>query len=154
MNPNPNGAADTVLIKSNPSAAGENTASPSPLLPFDKAATALLKKAAQQVLGEHPEVRSVIMILDYKGSLNDADVDKALWIGESGQVTQLDAMFGAVAGLMRVMNHVMARIDQVAANMRDEAQIIGTELVHRRKEQHGSRQNAGKADESVQTDTP
>jgi len=48
----------------------------------------------------------------------------------------------------------MARIDQVAANMRDEAQIIGTELVHRRKEQHGSRQNAGKADESVQTDTP
>lgn len=99
-------------------------------------------------------MRSVIMILDYKGSLNDADVDKALWIGESGQVTQLDAMFGAVAGLMRVMNHVMARIDQVAANMRDEAQIIGTELVHRRKEQHGSRQNAGKADESVQTDTP
>jgi hypothetical protein len=105
---------------------------------FDQAALARMRAAASEVLAVHPEVRSVIVVLDYKGPLNDAPIDKALWIGENGAVTGLDAMFGSAANLMRVMQHVFGSIDQRGQAMREEAQVLGNELVKRRQqlEQH------------------
>lgn len=54
------------------------------------------------VLATVPEIRSVAVIFDYFGSLNDAEISKGLWLGRKDPLP-LDAVFGSLMQTQRVL---------------------------------------------------
>ena len=101
---------------------------------FDEAACEALRQAIVQVIQEHPEVRSVAVTLDYKGALNDATVQKGLWLGEEGVVTAPDAILGSTMQNLRMLEEQLGRMFQVAGGMRESLQVLGEELVSKNEE--------------------
>ena len=101
---------------------------------FDTVAVATMQAAAVAVLSQHPEVRSVVVVLDYHGELNEAKVNRALWIGENGPVTSLPALFGSVNVTLRTLDFMFRRISETEQNLRERAQVLGAEVVKRQKE--------------------
>ena len=69
---------------------------------FDVKAQEPLRAAIQEVLATVPEVRSVVVVLDYFGPLNDAEISKGLWIGRK-EPLPLDAVFGSLMQTQRVV---------------------------------------------------
>ena len=102
-------------------------------LPFDKAIIADMRRAAEAVLADHLELRSVAVSLDFSGALNDArGVSRGLWIGEDGPVTGLDAVIGSAQVTLEMLREQYARGEALVAQLRDEAQVLGTELAERK----------------------
>src|SRR6478735_4971737 len=86
-------------------------------LPFYAEALNAARARLVEILATHPEVRSAVVVLDYKGGLNDAKIDKAVWIGEHGAVQSPAAIFGSVyntLATLEVMFTRLAAVEQVA----------------------------------------
>lgn len=66
----------------------------------DKLNTALTEIAAQ-----HPEIGSLAAIIDWKGTLNDADIPHGVWVSDlGGQVTKPERMLGSAWQTLKVLN--------------------------------------------------
>ena len=102
--------------------------------PFDKAALSRMRETAQTVIAAHPEIRSVIVVMDYKGALNDAKVDRAVWIGDQGPVTAVDGLFGSLSSMLRVLELMFQRIVVKENELKDQIVVIGNELTKRRND--------------------
>ena len=101
---------------------------------FDEAACETLRAACASVIQSHPEVRTVSASVDFYGTLNDAQVQKGVWIGESGMVTAPDAILGSTMQTLRLLEEQIGRLFQVAGGMRESLQVLGEELVKKSKE--------------------
>ena len=71
-------------------------------LTFEVKAQQPVRAAIQAVLATVPEVRSVVVIFDYFGALNDAEISKGLWLGRKDPLP-LDAVFGSLMQTQRVL---------------------------------------------------
>ena len=107
---------------------------PDEKLPFNEQALATMKSAANEVLATHPEVRSVVVILDFHNNLRDAGISNALWLSEDGSVNTLEGINGSLQATLQIAEQMLARFDQLRRNMAQEAFIIGEELIRRKKE--------------------
>ena len=71
-----------------------NDSSGRPRLTFDEALCQKFRQLTNDCFNRHPELRSVVVVFDYNGGLNDAQVAKGLWLGENGAVKDIAAIFG------------------------------------------------------------
>ena len=101
---------------------------------FDVAVCERLRHAIVDVLAGFPEVRSIACSVDYHGSLNDADINKGIWLGEGGPVTAPDAIFGSVFQTLRILETQCARALQLMESMRENVEVLGSEAVKRHEE--------------------
>ena len=90
---------------------------------YDRALTAM-QDASANVLTQHPEVRSVVAILDYRDKLNDAGLPQMLWMGVDregriiGPVTP-DAMYGAIKCTLNALAFMQQRAELIIAERRN-----------------------------------
>jgi hypothetical protein len=101
-------------------------------LRFDEAAVKEMREAATLVFSRHPEVRSIAVVFDYRGALNDANVNKALWLGPDGPVRKLDGMFGSLANMLRLTDHMFSLAAAEELRLRESAAKAAVELIQTR----------------------
>lgn len=102
--------------------------------PFDVAVCESLRHAITNVLAGFPEVRSIAVSVDYHGALNDADINKGIWLGEAGPVTSPDAIFGSVFQTLRMLETQCGRALQLMEQMRENVEVLGAEALKRHEE--------------------
>ena len=103
-------------------------------LPFDKAALEKLRGCINECLTEHPELRSVVVVLDYHGTLNNSDVDKGIWIGTDGSVIRPEAVFGSIDNTMKILEVMFGRSVSMVEGIKEQAHVVMHELRKRRTE--------------------
>jgi hypothetical protein len=97
-------------------------------LPFDAQIVHDYRELTTQLLASHPELRSVVVVLDYHGKLNEAQVDHALWMGEAGAVTAPDAVLGGMGNILRVLHAMFERAALLQGALHDELARVLKEL--------------------------
>jgi hypothetical protein len=103
-------------------------------LPFDKALAKKFQDVIQEALLDHPELRSVAVVFDFVGDLNDGGADRGVWIGEDGPVRTLEGIHGSIAQMLRMSEMMFVRAQALSNQMREDAAVIGQELVRRQKQ--------------------
>lgn len=80
------------------------------------------------VLATVPEIRSVVVVFDYFGALNDAEISKGLWLGRKDPLP-LDAVFGSLMQTQRVLEeqtiHAFGQLQALRA-----AVVVETDNLH------------------------
>ena len=89
---------------------------------------------AAEMLTQHPELRSVCLTLDFKGSLNTAKIDNALWLGETGAVERIDAIMGSIDQTLNLLGIMFLRADDHAVKLRTDLINTSKSLYDRRME--------------------
>lgn len=102
--------------------------------PFDEELVRKFQAACQDAFLDHPELRSVAIVFDYMGGLNDAEISKGIWVSEDGAVKTLEGIHGSLQQLMRMMETMFVRASALSEQMREQATVIGQELVRRKQE--------------------
>jgi hypothetical protein len=70
---------------------------------------------------QHGDVlRSVVIVFDYYGALNDADVNHAIWQGPQGTVTTPDGVVGSISSTMKYLEIAMRRLYQLRGLIAEE----------------------------------
>ncbi|MFW6062395.1 MAG: hypothetical protein ACOC93_06260, partial [Planctomycetota bacterium] len=93
---------------------------PPPHLPFDQALCHEFRQHAAQALVAHPELRSVVVVFDYHGGLNDGSPQKGVWTSAQGAVHDPPAIFGGLQNMMEISQQVMRRADVVRQHLQDQ----------------------------------
>jgi glycine/D-amino acid oxidase-like deaminating enzyme len=102
---------------------------------FDDDCAKRFQQLAQDCMLDHPELRNVSVVFCWKGGLNDSPtVSKGLWIGDSGVVSDLPGIFGGLFQSLKMVDEQAARAFQFVQKMREEAQVLGHEIVRRQQE--------------------
>ena len=109
-------------------------------VPFDTAILEKFKATVNQALAEHPELRSVAVVFDFEGGLNDAQVNKGLWVGRDGPVIQPNAIFGSIKNVQMMVETMFDRSVVLTQDMKEQVQIIAQENITRRQQQHDEEQ--------------
>ena len=115
-------------------------------LPFDEALVAKFNDTIQRALTDHPELRSVAVVFDYTGNLNEAPIKAGIWKGEDGHVVGAGAIIGSIQQMLKVLGQQFVRVQGLEQGMREELTIIGQELVKRKKELEANEQQEGGPD--------
>ncbi len=109
-----------------------NTEQP-PRATFDQMILNEFKEVGFKILARHPEARSLAMVVDYQQSLNDANVNKGLWIGPNGSVTDPAAVFGSMHQTLELLQTQIVAARKVVLNLQQQAGHYGQELVKTRE---------------------
>src|SRR5690606_31951338 len=91
---------------------------------FDAHLIELLRPTIATCFQQHADVlRSVIVVFDYYGGLNDAPgLQKGMWLGPYGPVTTADGIVGSAKNLLETFHVVLDRAGQLIAQL--EATLI------------------------------
>lgn len=111
---------------------------------FDVAICEELRKAAISVLAKYPEARSIAAMVDYHGGLNDADINKGIWLGENGNNKSFVEVFGGLFQTLRLLEGQLSLASKMIENLREQAEVIGSEVVKKSEE-------LKKIDEAIQS---
>ena len=95
--------------------------------PFDQHLVEMLSSVVGDCFLQHGDVlRSVVIVFDYYGALNDADVTHAIWQGPQGTVTTPEGIVGSISSTMKYLEVAMRRLYQLHGH-------LATELVNMEK---------------------
>lgn len=97
--------------------ATQEAAPAQPAMPFDQSLAMTGRDYAIRVLSEHPELRSVVIVFDYNGRLNDAQVNKAVFHSSSGAQATPEAIFGTMNNTFQMIEYLMKSAAGVAGNI-------------------------------------
>jgi hypothetical protein len=114
----------------NPQSQPEQTPRPT----FDAAICELLRSAALDILSRYPEARSIAAVVDFHGALNDAEVNKGIWLGENGPVKNPAEIFGSIFQTLRLLESQVGRAVELVQQLKDHAELLGSEVVKRSEE--------------------
>lgn len=103
-------------------------------LTFDQAICLRFRETIHHAFVAHPELRSVAVVFDYAGSLNDARVDKAIWLGPDGAVQSLAGVFGSIQNTLSLLDAQMTRAAAAEQQMRERVSILGAEAKSKHEE--------------------
>lgn len=98
-------------------------------VPFDQEVCHVLRQAASVIFARHPEARSVAAVVDYFGALNDANIQKGIWVSPHGPVDTPDGVFGSMFQQLRMLEEQFARAIGYAQQLREDVQSMATEAV-------------------------
>ena len=103
----------------------------------DKAVCRALKEAAAAQLAVTPELRSVTVVLDWYGGLNDApEMQHGVWVSADGPVSAPDAVVGSALQTLRVLQHQVDRMPEVILTLQKElTRLVGKVVEERRDAQ-------------------
>lgn len=82
-------------------------------MPFDTAVTTRLQQASQNAIAAHPEIRSIVIAIDYRGGLAQSSIKKIVWTGDGpqGAVSAPDAVIGSIQVTTEALRHMLERVD-------------------------------------------
>lgn len=96
---------------------------------FDRDVAEAFRKVITEQLSKHPELRSVAIVFDWRGSLNDRpDVIKGMWLNDRGRVEDPAAVFGGLQNTALMLRGMSDRADECQSNMRELVRQLGNEL--------------------------
>jgi hypothetical protein len=101
---------------------------------FDQALTEQFRKHIHDAISAHPELRSVAVVFDYGGNLNDANVLKGVWQGEKGPVSDIPSVMGSITNGMAILSHQTQRLGQINKALQDDLIAVSRTLIQRRQE--------------------
>lgn len=73
------------------------------------------------ILLRHPEARSVLVVFDFHGQLNEAQIQKGVVMGRRGTVVGLDELQGVLWQTFGMVQHLLMRLVSVADKVRAES---------------------------------
>lgn len=95
-----------------------------------------MRTAIREVLTTVPEIRSVVVVFDYFGPLNDAEICKGLWIGRK-EPLPLDAVFGSLMQTQRVVEeqtiHAFGQLQALKSAVQQETEALHSILQQKEK---------------------
>lgn len=101
----------------------------------DKALCRALKEFAAAQLAVTPELRSVTVVLDWYGGLNDApEVQHGVWVCSDGPVSAPDAVVGSALQTLRVLQHQIDRMTEVTLALQGELTRLAGRVVKERRD--------------------
>lgn len=103
-------------------------------LPFDEAVVAEFKDTIHKALTDHPELRSVGVVFDWTGPLNEAAIKAGLWTGEDGGVNTPVAIAGSIHQTMKLLLQQVNRMATFEQGLKEELALIGQAVVLKRQE--------------------
>lgn len=95
--------------------------------PFNLDALARFRATANDVLAAHPEIRSAVVVLDFRGELNNAAIDRAIWLGSDGKSHTAEGVFGSIHAMMAVLDVMYTHLAQLEKSMRDRMLVMAQE---------------------------
>lgn len=107
---------------------------PTPRPTFDAAICEELRATALNILSRYPEARSIAAVVDFHGALNDAEVNKGIWLGENGPVKNPAEIFGSIFQTLRLLESQVGRAVELVQQLKDHAELLGSEVVKRSEE--------------------
>jgi hypothetical protein len=113
---------------------------------FYDAAAATLHDAGMEVIKNHPEVRSLVVVFDYNKDLNDARIPHAIWIGggPDGQLTTPEAILGSGYQLLKMLRAVAVRAEEVL-RLREKQIVDASKRLLELEKQIADKQTEGPA---------
>lgn len=105
-----------------------------PGMMFDSQLVELFRPTIDQAFISHGDVlRSVVVVLDYYGALNDTDgINKAIWLGPEGPQNDPAGIVGSIGVTLQAAAHMFDRSFQLLHTIREEMESTLTDL-HERK---------------------
>lgn len=97
--------------------------------PFHVAAIESFRHTINEVLAKHPEVRSCTAVLDYRGGLNSAQIDKAIWMGENGPVQDIAAVIGSINNTLLALEVMFVRAHVLEEQLRQRLANLSKEVI-------------------------
>jgi hypothetical protein len=89
--------------------------------PFDAAVAEELRRALDEVMLRHPEVKNLAAVVCWHGNLNDAAISHAVWVDAAGgPVATADGVLGAAHQTLRLLDHQLGRALEVAHRLRQD----------------------------------
>jgi hypothetical protein len=128
---------------------------PAPRKTFDEDCVDRFQELAQDCLLDHPELRNVSVVFCWKGGLNDTTgVRKGLWLGDSGPVVDLPGIFGGLFQSLKMVDDQAARAFQLVQQLREEAQVLGQDIVNKKQELEALEGSVSDEKEEGEKETP
>jgi hypothetical protein len=120
--------------KQNSEDSPEAPAKPERPKPFNEQINQKIFKFLQDLLLEHGEVRSLAVVIDWYGALNDAPIGAAVWVGEDGPVQGADAIMGSAQQTIKLLSQQFGRLHSLNQAVRGDLDVVGTQVVAKREE--------------------
>lgn len=95
---------------------------------FDEAVLARLQDAVADVILHHPEVRAVAATVTWAGSLNEAQINHALWLGVDGVVQTPEDIINGIRQTLRLLDSQVERGYKLAGYLGDRIDVLRTEV--------------------------
>lgn len=87
---------------------------------FDESIQDAFKTTAMQQFLNHPELRSICVVLDFRGQLNTTrGIKYALWVEPSGLVSSPAAIIGSAMQCLRTMEVMLERAGALATSLHE-----------------------------------
>lgn len=101
---------------------------------FDSQLVEHFRPTIDRAFLDHGDVlRSVVVVFDYYGALNDTDgVNKAIWLGPEGPQSDPAGIVGSIGVTLQAAAHMFDRSFQLLHTIREEMENTLTDL-HERK---------------------
>lgn len=96
---------------------------------FDEHLCNAQKELALALFQQFPMLRSIGVTFDYYGALNDAQVQKGVWMSDKGPVSSADAIFGSMFQTLRLLQEQFARAIDYGAHLRESVEVMTIESV-------------------------
>lgn len=96
---------------------------------FDERLCQAQKELALAMFQQFPMLRSLCTTFDYYGKLNDAQVQKGVWMSDKGPVSSADAIFGSMFQTLRLLEEQFGRAIDYGAKLRETVEVLTVESV-------------------------
>ncbi len=97
--------------------------------PFDQELSGAGQLFALEMLSRHPELRSVAIVFDYQGQLNDAAVIKAMFRSSTGVQATPEAIFGTMNNTIRLIDFLAKSAGQAVNGIQRAASEAGQQAL-------------------------
>lgn len=88
-----------------------------PRPPFDEALQEAFRQLSFHSFLEYPELRSVVVVFDYAGELNEAPIRKGFWVGPHGKVQDYAALVGSFRQTLAMLKLQMAELEALGHSL-------------------------------------
>ena len=100
---------------------------------FDQRATRHMSAAAAEIL-DIPEIRSVVVAIDYREGFNEANTQKGVWRGPNGPVWEPDGIVGSIHVTTQMLEQMYRRLAELSQQLDQEVTSLAGQVQERQQE--------------------
>ena len=103
---------------------------------FDEGLNNMFRDTCEAAFLKVPEVRSIVVIYDYRRNLNDmAQISKGLWLSADGNEQKTpDSMAGSLAAVLQSAAHILDENFQMLAMLQVQLTEVSKALLEKQNE--------------------
>ena len=112
--------------------------------PFDRHLVAMFEPVVDEAFKQHGDtLRTVIVLFDYHGALNAADVAHAIWRAYSGPAATAADITGSIGAGMAFMEMAMNRLYRLSLQAKEELDETNRQLEEARQALEAAKEELG-----------